>query len=854
MKYLVVFILILISMDKALLVAQSTSQLSKSIQNIIQNETNFDRIVEKAEAYFNENPTLKNTSSYKHWARWAYYHAARLDSRKQLVNVEDKREAAIRSFRSNIGERASAGEWESIGPSTLTHTYGSGVGIGRVDRIAFHPTNANIYYIGTPAGGLFKTTNDGVSWQAMTDALTSMAISGIVISSDNSNKIYILTGDGDSNAGGFVKSAQLMRTGRGVFVSNDAGENWTPLAPFPTTEAVVGYKLIQSPIDADILLAATNLGIFKTINGGNSWELVNEELTFDIEYKIGSGTIVFASHDGAVSRSGSSGNAGTWTFAQFNDFERIELAVTPANDDFIYFMGGDSHSEAECGGSSTDGSAVYRSNTSSNNFTRIDNGNNAIISTCCDGTNGRFQVSYDHAFAVSVSSTQNMIAGGVRTWRSNNGGVSWLSAVPEAYCETSGVTGFIHDDIHMLIYHPITNELFACTDGGLYTSATNGTSWTHKNNGIVASQIYHLATTNVNNVNMMIGLQDNGMKARDANNSAWEHVLSADGFDCMYNWNSSSTGLLSWNRAVHEFSTNGDNLNAIIANDDTEQFFKRVATKVGDNNKAIVGSFGASRGVRIFQKNTASNSWSQIFSTTSPGNFDIERCPTDANKFYFAGGNSSFATSGAIKRTSDFFETNFIIQADAGNRVTDIAVKPNDDEQVWYCIGGFGATGKVMKSNDSGATWIDMSANLPLVPMFSLAIDANGDAYVGTDIGIFYRSNAMNEWIPFSHKLPIVPVTDLEITNGKLIAATFGRGVWRSDLYSTCIANATVSVDLTGRHIIETSQQINATNQVFGGASSDVIFKAGNQIALTPGFHVKRQSNFHGYIRPCKTY
>lgn len=114
-----------------------------------------------------------------------------------------------------------------------------------------------------------------------------------------------------------------------------------------------------------------------------------------------------------------------------------------------------------------------------------------------------------------------------------------------------------------------------------------------------------------------------------------------------------------------------------------------------------------------------------------------------------------------------------------------------------------------------------------------------------------YRGNNMNEWIPFYHNLPKVPVTDLEISLGKITAATFGRGVWQSDLRSNCTSTANITIDMTGNQLVESSQQITATNQIYGGASSDITFKAGNQISLLPGFHVPAFNNFKGYLMNC---
>ncbi|MGO8055711.1 hypothetical protein, partial [Rhizobium leguminosarum] len=64
----------------------------------------------------------------------------------------------------------------------------------------------------------------------------------------------------------------------------------------------------------------------------------------------------------------------------------------------------------------------------------------------------------------------------------------------------------------------------------------------------------------------------------------------------------------------------------------------------------------------------------------------------------------------------------------------------------------------------------------------------DGDAYIGTDAGVYFMDFAMSDWVFFSNGLPMIPVTEVVVneTNGTIKAATFGRGIWQSDLYSDC--------------------------------------------------------------------
>ena len=121
--------------------------------------------------------------------------------------------------------------------------------------------------------------------------------------------------------------------------------------------------------------------------------------------------------------------------------------------------------------------------------------------------------------------------------------------------------------------------------------------------------------------------------------------------------------------------------------------------------------------------------------------------------------------------------------------VTDLAVSPTDSRRVWVTFGGYRAGTKVFGTTDGGVTWTNLSSGLPSdYPANALAVE-NGNTngvYVGTDDGVYYRDDRLETWLPFREGLPNTIVTSLLIDQSRhrLFAATFGRGVWMSDLYA----------------------------------------------------------------------
>jgi hypothetical protein len=102
-------------------------------------------------------------------------------------------------------------------------------------------------------------------------------------------------------------------------------------------------------------------------------------------------------------------------------------------------------------------------------------------------------------------------------------------------------------------------------------------------------------------------------------------------------------------------------------------------------------------------------------------------------------------------------------------------------------------------SPDGGASWANYSGTLPNVPANCIVYQkgSNEGLYIGTDVGVFYRDATMKDWVPYQTGLPVVTVTELEISyfNNKLWAGTFGRGLWSADLYSSTVGVESQSID-----------------------------------------------------------
>lgn len=772
-----------------------------------------------------------NLPRYKHWKRWEWYMAVRLGPDGAFTDIKGKNLEAYQSI-TNSHDRTINNFWQFVGPSSI-----DGFGLGRVDRIAFHPTDTSTYYAGSSGGGLWKTTNDGTSWTPLTDFIASLGVSGIVVNWADPNDIYILTGDGDSDLlGGFVDLFDFERKSAGVYKSSDAGATWIKMAALDTM-AYLPFQLAQSPFDADVLLAATSIGIYWTFDGGNSWNKTKSGEFHDVEYKPGTNRAYASGLPGVFYSS----NGGlTWVPSALDSAilnpRRLEVAVTPANVNHVYLLAASSDTATGrfCG--------FYRSTDSGVSFQERSNSPNILGRDNTNGQDTYQQARYTHTMTVSSETTNRIVTGAVYSWRSANGGLSWVHA--------SGP----HPDHHMVAYNPLNGSVYSANDGGIYKSVDNGVTWVSKVNNLEASQIYHMAGTSANSNYLLCGLQDNGVIQRDGNTSDFDELLYLDGFMLTYAPGKTDTMYVGGNGDIWRSYDGGVTMDSIgvYPADSLEEFFGIMLTRA-TSDAVLFGGFSD-----IFRSTNRGTTWSN---RGAEGNWAMANCPSNLNRYYAAGSPTYGPSSkGRLWRSDDGGLTWDSLHTNpgfppitSGTRITDIAVNPTNSSRVYVTIGGFNSANKIMRSFFAGAGWEDWTGSIPNVPITSVAVDSSENVYVGTDIGVFYRTQAMSDWMPYKNGFPNVPVTDivLQEAQDRLLCATFGRGVWRNTLVEACPGNMMLSGTISGYRLYQATDFITSTNTIPATENAYVHLQAGNYIRLLPHFRATRTSTFSARISQC---
>lgn len=745
----------------------------------------FREIREAFYGYWKDRPVEKG-QGFKQFKRWEWYFSQRLLADGSLppasITVEEWNKYLAEHPTDAAKELSiDAANWSFSGPSSSLSGYS---GIGRINCIAFHPTNVNTFWVGTPAGGIWKTTDGGSTWSTNSDNLPVLGVSDIAIDPLDPNIMYIATGDGDRgfSLGTFGASSGGDTKSIGVLKSTNGGATWaaTGLSWNITNQKLI-RRLIIHPTNPQILLAAASDGVWRTSNGGSNWTNVRTGYFMDLEFKPGDPSIVYASTSPFV------GNAEIFTStntgvsfslaATLTGAKRTNMAVTPHQPALVDVVAVNAQSGL---------AGLWYSNNSGGSFTQYlvgSNSNNLLNSSHnASGTGG--QGDYDLAYAINPANGNDIWIGGINTWNSTNGGTNWNLKNMWSGHPTQNPNGVpvVHADKHFIAFHPLSpTTLFECNDGGLYKTTNGGATWTDLSNGLGISQIYRLSTSATVPNAVLCGLQDNGTK--ELSNSLWFDRTGGDGMECIIDYTNVNIKYSTYvNGLIYKSINGGASWTTILNNngtgaDDEGEWVTPFLMHPTNNNILIVGKS------QVYQTINGGATWLQLGTLPGINGLIVAMAfaPSNPSVIYVASPSQLFKTTdGGITWTLVTTSTEYI---------TYIAVHPSDPQKIWLTNSGYTANDKIWYTPDGGTNWTNFSGTLPNLPVNCIVYQngSNDGLYVGTDAGIFYRDLSMTDWIPYNTGLPNVVVTELEISyiNNKIWAATFGRGLWSSDLYST---------------------------------------------------------------------
>lgn len=731
-------------------------------------QVKFDQIVKDFNAYWSNKNFKSKGSGYKPFKRWENYWQNLVKPDGTLMTAYDLQLAWNEKVaaKSNLQKKKLSlppCNWQPIGPlaNVATNNSFKTMARGRVNIVAVDPNNVNTIYFGTPAGGIWKSTNSGVTWTALTDELAQIGVSGIAIDPSNSNTIYIATGDKDA---GDTYSI-------GVLKSTDGGITWNPTGlTFTGSNNYLGDILIN-PINPQIVICGSSNGLYRSTNGGVNWTQIQSGNNFSqgsIRFKPNSPATVYAVSRNKFFRSTDSG-------ATFNNVSiagitdtgadasgRLLLDVTPADPNYVYILS----SKTSAGDYGFNG--IYRSTNSGASFSK--SSQNIGATNVLEST----QAWYDLAFAASPTTLNELYVGCLNIWKTTDAGAvnaNWTKLNNWSTYDQA----FTHADIHHLQF--FNNKLYCGSDGGIYVTSDKGVNFSDITGEAQITQFYKIDVANQNAANIVGGTQDNGGYAYG--DATWRGYHDGDGMDCAIDPlnKKSYYGFIYYGQTLYISSNAGLSQSGSVAaptaetgtNDDGGNWVTPLAmNKEGE----LFSGFS-----RLYKLN--GSAWVQQ-STSTIGIGDIEFIAIDPSN----SSNMFVSNEEGLFKSTDKGVT-FSNVYNAASSITSICINAGNSNIIYITTSG--TAGQVLKSTNGGITFASISSGLPAVGKNIIkhqARNSKNPLYLGTTIGVYYLDDDMSQWLPFDTNLPNAPVRDLEINlnDSKLIAGTYGRGAWVTDI------------------------------------------------------------------------
>ena len=677
---------------------------------------------------------------------------------------------------------------------------------GRVSAIAADPLDPNTFYVGAAGGGVWKTSDGGLTYIPLTDDQPCSAIGAVAVAPSNRFTIYVGTGEGNNSGD--------SRSGVGILKSTDGGQSWIVI-PGPSNAFVrKGFsKIAISPTNPNVVYAAVtnaasgvsgNTGIWKTTDGGVTWTNTTvtksvglspqnyyEDVAIDttnpkrLYMALGLGS---STQDGVYT----SKDAGkTWTLVAASlpsgtSSGRSSIVVDKTGNVYVSMSTslGDLYAPGVLQG-------LYVSAAGGVAWTNL-NAPNYIAAG---------QGWYDNVVAVSPVDPKFIYGAGmedynVETIGKNNaivgttdGGTTWFDMTVGQYLAGP------HTDHHALAWDA-AGRLLDGNDGGVWrlenaslntnptvpragVGSSSNIQWSNLNGNLSTVQFTGVGLDPFNAKVAYGGAQDNGISKFTAALGWVGNRQGGDGgFTRVDQFRPSNVygeypggGLYASQDGGINFydATNGLGGNAV-------NFYMPYILDPADQSRLLAGTDGVYESIGGGAFNPKVTPGESGF---NPLGNAIDSLAVNGSTYYVSAGGDVFTSTDATN-WNDVTPAQWVGK---GGLFGDLFVNPTDSTDAYTVCSKFNGagTGHVFHTMNGGASWDDISGNLPDEPFNAVKIALHtGTIYVGGDDGVYYSNNVGHSWARLGTGLPKVQVVDLTISNdtGLLGVGTHGRGLW----------------------------------------------------------------------------
>jgi len=679
---------------------------------------------------------------------------------------------------------------------------------GRVTTVTGVPSQPKTFYMGVASGGLWRTTDNGESWQPLTDGKVPVASMGsVAVAESNPNVIWLGTGsDG-------VRSN--VSTGRGVYRSTDAGATWS-FAGLYDAGQIGAVRIHPTNPDVawvaaygDIFKPSRTRGIYKTTDAGKTWKntlyVSDSTGAMDVEIQPGNPNVLFAwmnrierkpwsiisgSREGGFYKSTDGGD--TWKHITTGLPNQLigkgNIAVTAANPRRLYAL-----VEAQPGG------GLYRSDDAGESWALV------------NSTPGLITRPFYYTTLGADPSNADVVYGGAESfYKSTDGG------------KTVTVMRTPHGDNHDIWINPTnSNIMVQSNDGGANVSTDGGRTWSTQDNQPTA-EFYGVWLDNAFPYNLYMAQQDNSTYIVPSLNNPFNMDAVKTGPGCetgpiiphpsdpniihgnckgQYSMRNVAAGVTKnyWIGGQSLYGNDGGDLlyrmqrttpMATSPHDPKvlyygSQFLHRTrdngATweKISPDLTAFNACCQGGSGWPITRDVTGEEFYSTLYA--------ISESPLEKGVIWTGSNDGPFSVTRDDGKTWARVTPKDLAQ---GGRVAWIDASPHRKGSAYfatyrYLLGDYRPY--IYLTNDYGKTWkllTDGSNGIPAdAPTRVVREDPvrEGLLYAGTEFGLYISFDNGGHWQPFNRNMPVLPINDIRVHRGDLIIATQGRAAWIMD-------------------------------------------------------------------------